>query len=100
MDPNDPHVKWIKEPELGFWGKTYLPLIAEGITTTVRHLFSPKITVQFPEERPTIPPNYRGVHRLNRRLQIFDRTGPGVDHPVYSNCLESRYLKLLWARVA
>jgi 23S rRNA (cytosine1962-C5)-methyltransferase len=41
----------------------------------------------------------KGVHRLNRRLQIFDRTGPGVDHPVFSNCLESRYLKLLWARV-
>jgi 23S rRNA (cytosine1962-C5)-methyltransferase len=41
----------------------------------------------------------KGVHRLNRRLQIFDRTGPGIDHPVYSNCLESRYLKLLWARV-
>lgn len=42
----------------------------------------------------------KGVHRLNRRLQIFDRTGPGVDHPVFSNCLESRYLKVLWARVA
>jgi 23S rRNA (cytosine1962-C5)-methyltransferase len=41
----------------------------------------------------------KGVHRLDRRLQIFDRTGPGVDHPVFSNCLESRYLKLLWARV-
>lgn len=41
----------------------------------------------------------KGVHRLNRRLQFFDRTGPGVDHPVYSNCPESRYLKVLWARV-
>lgn len=41
----------------------------------------------------------KGVHRLNRRLQLFDRTGPGVDHPVYSNCPESRYLKVLWARV-
>ena len=41
----------------------------------------------------------KGAHRLNRRLQIFDRTGPGTDHPVYSNCLESRYLKVLWARV-
>jgi len=41
----------------------------------------------------------KGVHRLNRRLQIFDRTGPGIDHPVMSNCLESRYLKVLWARV-
>ncbi len=41
----------------------------------------------------------KAVHRLNRRLQIFDRSGPGVDHPIYSNCPESRYLKLLWARV-
>lgn len=38
-------------------------------------------------------------HRLNRRLQFFDRTGPGPDHPVFSNCLDSRYLKVLWARV-
>jgi len=41
----------------------------------------------------------KGAHRLNRRLQIFDRTGPGIDHPVYSNCPESRYLKVLWSRV-
>jgi 23S rRNA (cytosine1962-C5)-methyltransferase len=41
----------------------------------------------------------KAAHRLNRRLQIFDRTGPGIDHPVFSNCLESRYLKLIWARV-
>ncbi len=41
----------------------------------------------------------KAAHRLGRRLQFFDRTGPGPDHPVYSNCLESRYLKVLWARV-
>jgi 23S rRNA (cytosine1962-C5)-methyltransferase len=41
----------------------------------------------------------KATHRLNRRLQIFDRTGAGPDHPVYSNCLESRYLKVLWAKV-
>jgi 23S rRNA (cytosine1962-C5)-methyltransferase len=41
----------------------------------------------------------KAAHRLQRRLQFFDRTGAGADHPVYSNCLESRYLKLLWARV-
>ncbi len=41
----------------------------------------------------------KAAHRLNRRLQFYDRTGPGSDHPVYSNCLESRYLKVLWARV-
>ena len=37
---------------------------------------------------------------LCRRLQIFDGTGLGVDHPVDSNYLESRYLKVLWARAA
>ena len=42
----------------------------------------------------------KAAHRLNRRLQFFEGTGPGPDHPVYSNCLESRYLKVLWARVA
>ena len=41
----------------------------------------------------------KAAHRLHRRLQLFDRTGAGVDHPVYSNCLESRYLKVLWTRV-
>ncbi|MCX7915103.1 MAG: class I SAM-dependent rRNA methyltransferase [Verrucomicrobiae bacterium] len=41
----------------------------------------------------------RAAHRLGRRLQVFDRTGAGPDHPVLSNCLESRYLKVLWARV-
>lgn len=41
----------------------------------------------------------KAAHRLQRRLQIFERTGPGADHPIYSNCLESRYLKVIWARV-
>jgi 23S rRNA (cytosine1962-C5)-methyltransferase len=41
----------------------------------------------------------KAAHRLGRRLQIIATTGAGPDHPVYSNCLESRYLKVLWARV-
>ena len=41
----------------------------------------------------------KAAHRLGRRLQFFSRAGPGPDHPVYSNCLEGRYLKVLWSRV-
>ena len=41
----------------------------------------------------------RGAYRLGRRLQFLDRTGAGADHPVMSHCPESRYLKVLWARV-
>ncbi len=39
------------------------------------------------------------VHRQDKRLQIFDRTGAGADHPTLSNYPESRYLKVLWSRV-
>lgn len=39
------------------------------------------------------------AHRHGRRLQILDRTGAGPDHPVLSNCPETRYLKVLWAIV-
>lgn len=39
------------------------------------------------------------AHRQGRKLQILDRTGPGMDHPVMSNCPESRYLKAVWAVV-
>jgi len=41
----------------------------------------------------------KAAHRLQRRLQIFDRTGPGADHPVLSNAMDGRYLKVLWSRV-
>lgn len=41
----------------------------------------------------------RVAHRLGRRLQIIDRTGPGMDHPEISNYPEGRYLKALWAIV-
>jgi 23S rRNA (cytosine1962-C5)-methyltransferase len=39
------------------------------------------------------------AHRQHKRLQIFDRTGAGPDHPTLSNYPESCYLKLLWSRV-
>lgn len=41
----------------------------------------------------------RAAHRLGRRLQFIDRTEAGPDHPVMSNCPESRYLKVYWCIV-
>src|SRR6478752_7689805 len=68
MKADDPNITWMKEPKLGLAGKMYLPLLVQGLTTTARHLFGPKMTVSFPEVRPTIenPLIYRGVHRLNK----------------------------------
>jgi NADH-quinone oxidoreductase subunit I len=59
-------IKWVEQPQIGLMEKLYIPAIVQGLQTTVKHMFGPKVTVQFPEERPSIPPNYRGVHRLNR----------------------------------
>ena len=59
-------VKWVKPPTLGLLDRLYLPAIMEGLGTTLKHVFQPNVTQQFPEVRPDLPANYRGVHRLNR----------------------------------
>jgi NADH-quinone oxidoreductase subunit I len=63
-------ILFIEEPVLTPAERTYLPQIATGMVTTLRHLlrglFHP-ITVQYPEERAAQRvENYRGMHRLNR----------------------------------
>jgi len=62
-------VRWIEEPKLGLFDLLYVPAIVGGLATTLKHVFMPRVTQQFPEEKPTLPPNYRGVHRLNRDEQ-------------------------------
>ena len=64
-------VRWVEEPQMGLLEQLYLPAILSGMATTARHginaLFGGKaVTQQFPEERPKLAANYRGVHRLNR----------------------------------
>jgi NADH-quinone oxidoreductase subunit I len=69
MPIQESDVKWVQEPKIGVLEQLYLPALFSGLQTTVRHMFGPKVTVQFPEERPKLPANYRGVHRLNRDEQ-------------------------------
>src|SRR4051794_25459653 len=59
-------VRWVQEPKLGFWDQLYLPAMADGLKTTLGHMFSKKITESYPEQEPKLPPNSRGVHRLTR----------------------------------
>jgi NADH-quinone oxidoreductase subunit I len=58
-------------PKLNILEKTYLPQIAIGLAVTGRHILKAAlgngaITNQYPEEQHIPPPNYRGVHRLNK----------------------------------
>ena len=41
-----------------------IPLL-QGLKITFSHLFKKPITLQYPKERPTIPPGFRGLHALN-----------------------------------
>lgn len=54
----------IERKPLTWWEKTYLPQVVFGLKVTLRHLFSPTVTLQYPEERPALPERYRGVPTL------------------------------------
>lgn len=38
--------------------------LASGMAVTLRHMFKPHITIQYPEERTPISPRFRGEHAL------------------------------------
>ena len=44
--------------------RTYLPAILSGLKTTFARLLRPIETMEYPEQRPAIPPGYRGVPTL------------------------------------
>ena len=66
MPMTESDVRWVREPKLSFWDQLYLPAMLDGMKITLGHLVSKKVTEQYPEQEPTMTPNYRGVHRLNR----------------------------------
>jgi NADH-quinone oxidoreductase subunit I len=44
--------------------RLYLPQIFAGMRITLKHMFQPNVTMEYPEQRPAIPPGYRGVPTL------------------------------------
>jgi NADH-quinone oxidoreductase subunit I len=40
--------------------------LRQGLAVTLRYLFSPKITVMYPEEKTPQSPRFRGLHALRR----------------------------------
>ena len=57
----------LERKPLSLLERTYIPAIASGLKTTLKHLFQPNVTLSYPEERPTIPTGYRGVPTLDRK---------------------------------
>jgi NADH-quinone oxidoreductase subunit I len=54
----------VQRQPLSLAERAYLPQVAAGLKITLKHLFAPKETMQYPEQRPAIPPGYRGVPTL------------------------------------
>jgi NADH-quinone oxidoreductase subunit I len=50
----------IRRKDLTFWQKTYIPEIVKGMVLTMRQMFRPKFTRQYPEERWNPPASFRG----------------------------------------
>ncbi len=50
----------IRTKDLSFLERIYIPEILKGLRLTIRQMFKPNITVQFPEERFVPPAQFRG----------------------------------------
>ncbi len=59
------------KPEMTFWERLYFPEILHGMSITMKALFRPKFTRQYPEERWVPPPVFRG----RPVLVVEDETG-------------------------
>jgi len=53
-------VKQIRSKDLTFLQKTYIPEIVKGLVLTMKQVFRPKFTRQYPEERWNPPASFRG----------------------------------------
>ena len=54
----------VERKPLTFAERTYIPQIVGGLKTTLKHLFRKPLTLEYPEQRPSLAPGYRGVPTL------------------------------------
>jgi NADH-quinone oxidoreductase subunit I len=54
----------VSRKPLTFAERTYIPQILGGLKITFQRLMQPSETLEYPEQRPEIPKNYRGVPTL------------------------------------
>ena len=54
----------VERKKLSFWERLYLPALLSGFKVTLRHFFGKKVTMQYPEQKWTVPEGYRGAPYL------------------------------------
>src|SRR5438552_2515338 len=58
--------KVVVNKEMSFAESIYLPALLKGLWITIRHLFTRKATIRYPEEKRSFSAVYRGQHVLKR----------------------------------
>ena len=66
MEPITNRLKQVERKPLTVWESIYLISIAKGLMITLKHFFSKKATINYPEEKRPFSPVFRGLHVLNR----------------------------------
>ena len=66
MEPITNRSKQVERKPLTFWESIYLISIAKGLMITLKHFFSKKATISYPEKKRPFSPVFRGLHVLNR----------------------------------
>jgi NADH-quinone oxidoreductase subunit I len=61
--------KEVSNKKMNFWESIYLVAILKGLMITIKHLFTRKVTVKYPEQTREFSPVYRGQHMLKRDEQ-------------------------------
>lgn len=61
--------KQVSHKEMSFLERMYIIAIFKGLMITLKHLFSRKVTIQYPEQVREMSPVYRGQHQLKRDEQ-------------------------------
>ncbi|MDR1497574.1 MAG: NADH-quinone oxidoreductase subunit I [Puniceicoccales bacterium] len=59
-------VKVLERKPLTWLERTCFPQILGGLRVTFRNLVRPKVTLEYPDQRPVIPAGFRGVPTLTR----------------------------------
>jgi NADH-quinone oxidoreductase subunit I len=58
--------KQVDRRPMNMWEKLYLPAVLKGMFITLSHLFKKKATINYPEQKRSFSPVFRGLQVLNR----------------------------------
>lgn len=65
--------KVMEQTEMTLAERMYLPAIAGGLATTIKHFFSKGVTVRYPEQQRYLGPVFRGQHILKKDTEGKER---------------------------